>query len=145
MVKRHQNSRKGFSLAEAMMAMVILGMAAAGVLLPFSAGASVRAEGVHRTTGALLASDLMEKIVKTSFNDIVTNFGSYSEAQGQVKDANWQVFTDPSYAKFSRSATCVYVYVPQETTSDSPKFILATVEVSYGDKTVAVINRLISK
>jgi len=127
------------------MAMVVLGMAAAGVLLPFSAGASVRAEGVHRTTGAVLASDLMEKIVKTPFDQIVPNFGSYSEAQGEVKDAQEQVFTDPSYAKFNRSATCVYVYVPQETTVPSPKFILATVEVSYNGKPVAVINRLISK
>jgi prepilin-type N-terminal cleavage/methylation domain-containing protein len=142
MSERNQNLRKGFSLAEAMMAMVILGMAAAGVLLPFSAGASVRAEGVHRTTGAVLASDLMEKIVKTSFNDIVTNFGSYSEAQGQVKDAKGQVFTDPVYAKFSRSATCVdYYYVTQP----DAMFILATVQVSYSGKTVAVINRLISK
>jgi len=125
-----------------MMAMVVLGMAAAGVLLPFSAGASVRAEGVHRTTGAVLASDLMEKIVKTSFVDIVDKFNGYSEAQGQVKDAQEQVFTDPSYAKFSRSATCVdYVYVTQP----NAKFILATVQVFYGGKPVAVINRLISK
>ena len=127
------------------MAMVVLGMAAAGVLLPFSAGASVRAEGVHRTTGAVLASDLMEKIVAKPFDEIIPNFGSYSEVQGQVKDAGGQVFTDPSYAKFSRSATCVYVYVPQETTPLNPKFILATVQVFYGDKPVAVVSRLISE
>ncbi len=127
------------------MAMVVLGMAAAGVLLPFSAGASVRAEGIHRTTGAALAADLMEKIVVMPFDQIVSNFGSYSESQGQVKDAQGQVFTDPSYAKFSRSATCVYVYVPQETTPPSPKFILATVQVFYNDKPVAVVSRLISK
>ncbi len=128
------------------MAMVVLGMAAAGVLLPFSAGASVRAEGVHRTTGAVLASDLMEKIVKTPFDQIVPNFGSYSEAAGQVKDANGQVFTDPSYAKFSRSATCAEGKVLQETTPlTSYKFILATVNVYYDGKLVAVVNRLISK
>ncbi len=125
-----------------MMAMVVLGMAAAGVLLPFSAGASVRADGIHRTAGAGLASDLMEKILKTSFDQIIPNFGSYSEAQGAVKDAKGQVFTDPSYAKFSRSSTCVDYY---DVAHPSAKFILATVQVFYGGKPVAVINRLISK
>lgn len=142
MAERHQNLRKGFSLAEAMMATVILGVAAAGVLLPFSAGVSVRADGLHRTTGAVLASDLMEKIVKTSFDQIVTNFNGYTEVQGQVRNAQGQIFTDPGYANFSRSSTCVdYVYVSQP----NAKFIRATVQVFYSGKPVAVINRLISK
>lgn len=38
-------SCRGFTLAEAMMATVVLGFAAAGVLVPFVSGASVRAEG----------------------------------------------------------------------------------------------------
>ena len=46
------------------MATVVLGIAAAGVLLPFVSGAAVQAEGAHRTLAAKLASDLMEEFIR---------------------------------------------------------------------------------
>ncbi len=45
--RRCSTASRGFTLAEAMMATVVLGIAAAGVLLPFASGAGVRAEGAH--------------------------------------------------------------------------------------------------
>jgi len=137
--------RRGFTLAEALMAVVVLSIAAAGVLLPFSSGARVRAEGVHRTLGGKLASDLMEQIVNTSFDQIVASYNGYSEPQGQVKDADGVMFTDASYANYSRDASCGYVYVPQESGADDPIFIRATVRVYYSGRTVATVNRLISQ
>lgn len=139
------NKHKGFSLAEAMMATVVLGIAAAGLLVPFTSGARVRAEGMHRTLAAKLAGDLMEEIVKTSFEEIVTSYDGYAEPQGQVKDASGAVFTDSNYANFSRDASCVYVYVPQESGDKEARFIRATVRVYYKGREVAVINRLISE
>ena len=53
------------------MATVALSIAAAGVLLPFASGARVRAEGMNRTLGAKLASELMEEIVSTPFDRIM--------------------------------------------------------------------------
>lgn len=135
----------GFTLAEAMMATVVLGIAAAGVLLPFASGAKVRAQGMRRTLGAKLASDLMEQIVNTPFEQIVTAYDGYSEPQGQVKDAAGTVFADPSYASFSRAAACGYVYVPQETGFGQSNFIRVTVQVHYHGKPIAVVNRLISR
>ncbi len=128
------------------MATVVLGIAAAGVLLPFTSGMSVRAEGEHRTLGAKLASDLMEEIVSDHSNgiDIVTVY-NYTESQGQVKDANDVVFTDSSYAKFSRAVTCEDAWVPQESGTGEANFILAMVQVDYEGKEIAIINRLISK
>jgi prepilin-type N-terminal cleavage/methylation domain-containing protein len=137
--------QRGFTLAEAMLATVILGIAAAGVLLPFTAGASVRAEGTHRTLAAKLASDLMEKIVNKPFDDIVSNYNGYSEPQGQVKDAAGTVFTGSNYANFSRDVSCAYVYVPQENGTAEPKFIRVTVRVYYRGKQIASINRLVGK
>jgi len=136
---------KGFTLAEAILATVVLGIAAAGVLLPFTSGAMVRAEGMHRTLAARLGGDLMEKIVNTTFDQIVGSYGSYSEAQGQVKDASGVVFTDSNYANFSRDASCAYFYVPQESGAWQAIFIRATVRVYYSGREVAVINRFISK
>lgn len=136
---------KGFSLAEAMIATVVLGIAAAGILLPFTSGAVVRAEGMRRTLAAELATDLMEKIVRMPFDRIVDNFDGYTEPQGQLKDASGATFTDSNYTNFSRDVSCEYVYMPQESGTGEAKFIRATVRVYYSGREIAVINRLINK
>ena len=134
---------RGFTLTEAMIAMVILGIAAAGVLLPFTGGARARAEGMHRTLAAKLASDLMEQILVTPYENIVDSYNGYSESQGQVKDATGTVFTDLSYANFSRDASCAYVYVSPQSGSVEPNFILITVRVYYSGSRIVTLNRLI--
>ena len=63
------------------MAMVILSVVAAGVLVPFSAGASVQAEGWNRSVGAKLAGDLLERIIATDFDDIASTWTDYTEDQ----------------------------------------------------------------
>ena len=162
-------ARAGFTLPEAVMAMVILGIAAAGVLLPFSAGASAQAEGVHKTLAANLANDLMERIATRPFHDPdgsshdylpgpeageatiadfdnIDDFDGYVEAQGQVSDASAVVITDPMYANFSRQVTCGYVYVPQQNPpTASPNFILVSVEVHYQGRPVVTVSRLVSE
>ena len=125
-------------MAEAVIATVVLGIAAAGVLLPFTSGMSVRAEGEHRTLGAKLASDLMEKIIKTPFSQIVTTYNGYTELQGQVKDASGAVFTDSNYARFSRGASCGY-------DAGQPYFIIVTVWVKYDGKEIVSLKRLVSE
>jgi len=143
---RHfDTGRRGFTLAEAMMSTVVLGIAAAGVLLPFTSGAAAQAEGMRRTLAAKLASDLMEEIVNTPFKQIVADYDGYSEAQGQIKDASGAVFTDSNYIRFSRSSICDYVYVPQESGTSVSKYIRVMVRVYYDGKEIAVINRLVSE
>jgi Tfp pilus assembly protein PilV len=146
-MRERKRNRKGFSLAEAILATVVLGVAAAAVLLPFTTGASIRAEGAHRTLGARLASDLMEEIIRTEFDQIISKYGTYSESQGHIVKNFYtsEEFTNPMYAKFSRVATCEYVYVPQESGTGEANFIHATVRAYYNDKEVAIVNRLISK
>ncbi|MHC4070881.1 MAG: type IV pilus modification PilV family protein [Planctomycetota bacterium] len=138
-------SKRGFTLVEAMMAVVVLGIAAAGVLLPFTSGAKVRTEGIRRTLGARLAGDLMEKIVNTPFDQIVAAYDGYSESEGQVKDAAGTVFTDSNYAGFSRNASCGYVNVPQESGAGALNYIRATVYMYYDGREIATVNRLVSK
>jgi len=136
---------KGFSLAEAMMATVVLAIAAAGVLLPFTSGARLRAQGMRRTLASKLAGDLMEQIVNTPFDQIVAGYDGYSEPQGQVKDASGTIFTDSKYANFSRQASCEYVYMPQESGATEPEFIRAAVRIYYRGSLLADISRLISQ
>jgi len=146
-----RNSTAGFTLAEAMIATVVLAIAAAGVLIPFVAGASVRAEGQRRTLAAKLASDLMEQIVSTNFDDIIGRWGVYDEGQGEIKDMTGAIFSDPVYANYSRTARCAEVYVSQEEGyaepdgADAPIFIWAKVKVYCRGKEIASVSRLISK
>jgi type II secretory pathway pseudopilin PulG len=88
--------RPGFTLAEATLAMVLLGIAAAGVLLPFSGGAAAQAEGARRTLGAVLANDLIERIAGTPFDLIVETYDGWDEAEGQTQGTG-----DSQYAHFS--------------------------------------------
>jgi len=127
------------------MATVVLGIAAAAVLLPFISGAAVRAEGMHRTLGAKLAADLMEQIVNTDFDQIVGSYNGRLEPQGQVKDAAGVIFTDPAYANFSRQLSCEYVRVPQESSTGQLKFIRVTVQVGYSGNEIVNLSRLISR
>lgn len=124
--------------------MVLLGIAAAGVLLPFASGASVQAEGVIRTLGAMLADDLIEQIVAVPYDSLVADY-NYSEAQGQLKDSSGNILTDPIYANFSREVACGLAHVFQQSDEMDANFILVTVKVYYKGRLLATINRLISE
>ncbi len=144
-VKSQRHRRHGFSLPEAVLAMVILSMAAAGVLLPFVSGASVQAEGLHKTLAAGLANDLLERVVRTPFTEIVSTWDGHNEAQGQVKDASGITFTDPIYANFSRDVSCKYIRVAPQGDKVAANFIRVSVRVCYREQQIATVDRLISK
>ncbi len=136
------------------MATVVVGIAAAGVLLPFTAGAAARAEGGRRMLASKLAGDLVEQIIRIPFEEIEQIIadpgdGIYVdyvvEEQGHVKDAGGVEFTDPKYAKFRRTASCEYVYMPEASDAASARFILVTVKVYYSGKEIATVNRLVGK
>lgn len=144
MVRVKNKNRRGFSLAEAMMATVILAIAAAGVLLPFSSGVSVRTEGVHRTLASKLATDLMAKIVNTSYDQVIPDYNGYTESQGQIRNSSGVIFTDSNYSHFSRDVICEHVYMPQESGLAETNFIRVTVRVYYNGNEIAVVQKLIS-
>ncbi len=127
------------------MATVVLGFAAAGVLVPFVSGASVRAEGARMTLASKLAGDLIEQIIGTPFDEIVGKYDGHVEPQGQAKDAAGVVFTDSAYSAFSRNAACQTVYVPQESQAAQPMFIRVTVGISYHDRPMVTLDRLVSE
>lgn len=127
------------------MATVILGIASAGVLLPFTGGVAARAEGGRRTLASKLAGDLVEQIIRTDFDLIIAEHDGYVETQGQVKDAAGIVFSDSKYANFSRSASCALKYMPEESGAASPRFILVTVKVYYKGIEIVKVDRLVSQ
>ena len=127
------------------MATVVLGFAAAGVMLPFSSGASVQAEGVRLSLAAGLASDLVEEIAAEDFDQIIGLYDGYVEAAGDLKKSSGVVYSDSSYLGLSRESECSYVYVAQQSGLSSPDFILVTVSVYYKGRELIELNRLICR
>jgi len=146
-VKTCRGMPSGFTLPEATMALVLLGIAAAGVLLPFGSGAAVQAEGWRKTLAAKLANDLVEKTASKRFDDTIALGDGYTrtEAEGQVEDAAGSRFTDPMYAGFSRDVTYLYAYPWPGVYKPVPDYVLVRVQVSYRGALVADLSRLISR
>ncbi len=137
---------RAFTLIEALIALVILMIAAAGLILPFASSAAVGEQGCSQTIAAKLACDRIEQIIADS-NDWI---GNYTEEKGHIKNAAGADFTDPMYADFSREAICEYVeYVPQqgnfETRQQQTNFIKITVSVYQNGLKLAEVTRLKSK
>lgn len=103
---RQKQRQFGFTLIEATMAMVILAIAAAGVLLPFANAASVQIEGARQTMAASLASEMMETVLATDYSNVISTCNGYEEADGSLLDAAGQVHSGSIYNGFSRSVTC---------------------------------------
>ena len=104
-MKTRRENRKGFTLTEAMIAMVVLSIAASGILLPFAAGASAQMEGARRTLATKLASDMMEKVISSDYEDI-WEYSGYIESEGSMTDANGNFLDDPMYSDFRRVVIC---------------------------------------
>ena len=122
---KRQSKNNGFTLIEATIAMVLLAMAAAGILLPFANAASVQEEAARQTLAANLASEMMEKVLQSEPNDILLNFGVYSETKGAMLDTKGVVLSDSIYAGFSRSV------VSEAVTVNSVPLVKITVSVAY--------------
>ena len=135
-MKYGNKNRKAFSLAEAMIAMVILAVATSAVILPFSAGAAAHTEGAKRTLAAKLAADKLEEIQNADFAWIILYDNDFQPA-GMVRDANGQIFTDPVYSKFARISTCSLVSLGGE------DLWWVTVEIRYDSLEVLRMSTLI--
>lgn len=147
-MKRNNNNRRGFTLAEALLSVTVLAIAASGVLLPFSSAAAVHVEGARQSMGAKLACDLMEEISSTDYDSIISTWNDYSESQGQItKVRSTEVYTDDAYAFFSRSASCtnVTLYASESDRLATELGIWVTVTVKMNGREITKINTLVSR
>ena len=124
-------------MIEAMVSVMILAVAATGVIVPFATGAAVQAEAANRSLGAKLAGDLLERITADDFDTIEGTWASYSEAEGAVKNAGGDVLSDIIYSRFSR-----YVTIENDILSNVDH-LLITVQTYYDGKQMAKLSKLI--
>ncbi|HEG44534.1 hypothetical protein LCGC14_3129370 [marine sediment metagenome] len=135
MTTRHKK-RKAFTLVEAMIAMVVLSIAASGVLLPFAAGASAQMEGARRTLATKLASDRLEKVISTGYDKV---FDYAYESEGSMTDANGNFLDDPIYSDFRRGVT------PDPATLGDVSLVWVTVTVYYKGEEAAILTTLVGR
>ena len=158
-------ARQGFSLIEAMIASTILAATVTAVTLPFTAGAQNEQDSARTTLAVALAEELMEEILSKPFDDPaggqtpgpeagetsrslydnIDDYHGYTEAAGQIKDANGASCTDPLATGLSRSATVEYVYLAGQSTAQAASVVRVTVTVSYKGQTVSTLQRLVYK
>jgi prepilin-type N-terminal cleavage/methylation domain-containing protein len=145
---KRQSRNHGFTLIEATIAMVLLAMAAAGVLLPFANAASVQTEGARQTLAANLATELMEyvllkKDLMADPNDFIENwpvgYNGYSEADGAMLDTSDNLLTDSIYSGFSRSV------VSEAVTVKSVPLVKITVWVAYEGNEMTRVTTLVGQ
>lgn len=138
-------NRKGFSLAEALIALTILSVAATGVLIPFSSAASVYAEGMRRTLASKLASDLIAEICATDYDSIIGTWGEYTEDEGHITISGSVVeFTGDAYKYFSRYSKCVTASIGSGDESTTLG-IWVTVVVNYHGMEITRLSTLVSR
>lgn len=138
-MKKNQNKgtsiKSGFTLIEATFAMVLLGIAAAGILLPFANAAAVQAEGARQTMAAYLASELMEITLQEGYAVLSAGY-STSEDENQMKDANGDIHSGSVYRGFSRDVTCQSAWV------GSVNLVAVTVTVYFNGNEMTQITTL---
>lgn len=141
-MKRRQKNH-GFTLIEATIAMVILAVAAAGILLPFGKAAAVQLEGARQALAANLASELTEKVLlanpNTMTHDYPTGYNNYVEPDGAMLDTAGNTLTDTIYAGFSRSVSC------RSMTVKSVPLVQITVSVAYQGNEMTRVTTLVSE
>ncbi len=165
-----RQSNAGFTLIEALMASVILAIAVAAALMPFTCGARSQDVESRQTLAVSLAQDLMEEILLKPFEEpgdgdqlpepesrfgpdagealrssysAIDDYHGYTELSGQIIDPAGQVITDAAATGLSRHVTVSYVYVTGQDVTDSPSFMRVVVEIRYNGEPMVTLTRLV--
>jgi len=162
MTRTPPKHNQGFTLAEALLAAVVLATTITAITMPFTAGAQNEQVEARRAMAMSLAHELMEEILAKPFHDAgrtfvpgpgpgettrwdFTNMDAYDgyyEAPGQIKALDGQLVTDPAAYGLSREVSAAYVYVSGQDTSEDPTFIRITVTVKFGELSLISLERL---
>jgi len=162
--------RVGFTLIEALMASVILVIAVAAAIMPFTCGARSQDVESRQSLAVSLAQDLMEEILVKPFEEpgdadllpepessfgpessetlrssysAIDDYHGYTELSGHVLDPCGQVITDAVAAGLSRHVTISYVYVTGQVVTEPPSFMRVVVEIRYNGQPIVKMTRLV--
>jgi Tfp pilus assembly protein PilV len=156
--------RRGFGLAEAMMATTVLAIAVVGIAGPLGAASEQARAGAERGAALILARELMEEIVAKplwdggtschlgpesgetdrSKYDSVDDYNGYSDSTKELKNLSGQTVTYSTPAVYSRNVKVAYRTSPNSASVSSGDFALVTVTVTSPHKQVVQIWRVLT-
>lgn len=152
------------------MASVILAIAVAAAIMPFTCGARSQDVESRQSLAVSLAQDLIEEILLKPFEEpgdgdqlpepessfgpegsetlrssfsAIDDYNGYTELAGQIVDPAGQVIADAAAAGLSRHVTVSYVYVTGQLVTDPPSFMRVAVEVRYNGLPIVKMTRLV--
>ena len=130
---------KGFTLIEVMMAMVILAVAASGIMVSFAAAASVQTEAQRRVIASRLAADKIEHLASLDFTVLEGVYvgKTVTESAGTLTDSTGTLIAGNAYTGLSRTVSSEYATVA------GVKLIWITVDVAYNGTPIAHLGTLI--
>ena len=161
-------ARRGFTLAEALLAATVLAIVSATAILPFLAGNQQVNEAAKLEQAAALGQALMEEILARPFADPnstsvtpgpetgessrnlfdnIDDFNGYSEAVGGVKNFKNAAVTAASTNGFWRQATVTYITFPglNQQPTDLNSLVRIEVQVYYGTTLLIKLDRIATR
>lgn len=161
-------TRRGFTLAEALLAAVILAIVSASATLPFLAGSRQINEAVKLETAVSLGQALMEEILARPFADPddgsvtpgpesgestcnlfdnIDDFNGYTEASTGIKNFKNAGVTAASVTGFWRTATVSYVTFSglNQQAGDTNSLVRIEVKVYHGTALLVTLDRIAAR
>ena len=165
MTRRCEGRAAGFTLAESLLAAVLLLAAISAIVLPFAAGARAEQADARMCLAVNLAQGMMEEILAKPFDDPqgastpgpetgetrrsrfdnMDDYHGYAESAGQIADANGVVIRTAVSGDLSRWVSAQYVYVSGQDTGQPATFVRVTVTVAYKGAVLVQLTRLVYK
>lgn len=165
MTRQRGGAPAGFTLAESLLAVVILVAAISAITLPFAAGARAEQADARMCLAANLAQGMMEEILSQPFDDPdgaslpgpesdetrrswfdnVDDYHGYAESAGQIADASGAVISTPASRDLSRWVSAQYVYVSGQDTGQPSTFVRVKATVAYKGAPLVELTRLVYK
>lgn len=149
--------RAGLTLAECIVALVVLSLAVTAVAYAVSAGQMQSAEALRKSRATMLAEALMDEIFAKSYGAPVTGtppartgythagqYNVFSEAPGNVRNAAGALYPS-EFQRFGRSATVTTGTATLAGLGAARLGLVVTVTVSEGGGAVSTLTRFMVK
>jgi hypothetical protein len=158
------NPRRGFSLAEAMMATTLLAIAVVGIAGPLGAASEQSRQGQERGAALVLARELMEEIVarplcdggatchlgpessecdRTQF-DSADDYNGYADTTKELKNYSNKSIPFDRANLYTRKVTVAYRASPSGASASAGDYAMVTVSVTSPHGQVVRVWRLLT-
>jgi type II secretory pathway pseudopilin PulG len=159
------NDRGGFTLAESLLAAVVLMIAISAITMPFAAGARSEEIDARLTLASGLAQETMEEVLSKALKDPeggtvlgpdsgetnralyddVDDYKQVIEAERSIADAGGAVIASPQSAGLSRETYVTDAWLTGQDLSKPADFFRVTVIVKHGGIPLITLTRLVYK